>query len=397
MDALNLFLVIAIGVAAYTWFAGMNAGPVVLVLVIVGMLSLYLGGKQYMRESFEDGAAAVRSTNLTAQSEATAVPRTEATTIEIGAAEGSGSDTITTYRDSLTGSLIDKPQEVEVPMKMNQLPYATTGIMSLYDYDDPSSSHMLLSDLNPDETEMDTVAANTGERSSDAASRAIKNQRVFDKQFEWSNNLPPNSVVQQTQQSKWKALQGAGSTASSGSGQTTEGFKDSDFASVSGPNSTHPSGGKDFASVSGAAMVPPDLDSVEAEERKILQTFEPVKSTGLGTYDPDDVQLLLDKLYTAKGKRASYVKRDDGVYEVFETEDLDPKIVYEDEAEQPKRESGDGTDAIAVPQGVAKYAAAIDPFFEPRQTTRPNRADYTAWTPGLERMFAPTEPKAQWY
>ena len=396
MDGLNLFLVVAIGVAAYTWFAGMSAGPIVLVLVIVGMLAVYLGGKQYMRESFEDGAdttntpEAVRSTNLVAQSDAITVPRTEERVIDLG---GSGSDsggTITTYRDSLTGSLIDKPREVEVPMKMNQLPYATTGIMSLYDYDDPSSSHMLLSDLNPDETELDTVAANTGERSSDAASRAIKNQRLFDKQFEWSNNLPPNSVAQQTQQSKWKALKGA-------SGSTTEGFVDSDFASVSGPNATNPSGAVDFASVSGANMSPPDLDSIEAEERMILQTFEPVKSTGLSTYDPDDVQLLIDKVYTAKGKRASYVKRDDGVYEVFETEDLDPEITYEGEEEQPKRESGDGTDTVAVPQGVAKYAAAIDPFFEPRQTTRPNRADYTAWTPGLERMFAPTEPKTQWY
>jgi len=390
MDGLNLFLVVAIGVAAYTWFAGMSAGPIVLVLVIVGMLAVYLGGKQYMRESFEDGAEmtdaaeAVRSTNLVAQSDAITVPRTEERVIDLG---GSGSDsggTITTYRDSLTGSLIDKPREAEVPMKMNQLPYATTGIMSLYDYDDPSSSHMLLSDLNPDETELDTVAANTGERSSDAASRAIKNQRLFDKQFEWSNNLPPNSVAQQTQQSKWKALKGA-------SGSTTEGFVDSDFAAA------NPSGAVDFASVSGANMAPPDLDSVEAEERMILQTFEPVKSTGLSTYDPDDVQLLLDKVYTAKGKRASYVKRDDGVYEVFETEDLDPEITYEGEEEQPKRESGDGTDTVAVPQGVAKYAAAIDPFFEPRQTTRPNRADYTAWTPGLERMFAPTEPKTQWY
>jgi hypothetical protein len=380
MDGLNLFLVVAIGIAAYTWFAGMSAGPIVLVLVIVGMLALYLGGKQYMRESFEGGAEApeaARSTNLVAQSDVVTVPRTQERVIELDDSDSGSGGTITTYRDSLTGSLIDKPREVEVPMKMNQLPYATTGIMSLYDYDDPSSSHMLLSDLNPDETELDTVAANTGERSSDAASRAIKNQRVFDKQFEWSNNLPPNSVVQQTQQSKWKALQGAGGSAST---KVTEGFADSEYASVSG-----------------AAMVPPDLDSVEAEERKILQTFEPVKSTGLGTYDPDDVQLLLDKVYTVKGKRASYVKRDDGVYEVFETEDLDPKITYEDEEEQPKRDSGDGTDAIAVPQGVAKYAAALDPFFEPRQTTRPNRADYTAWTPGLERMFAPTEPKAQWY
>lgn len=333
-----------------------------------------------MRESFASGSGEQpRTTSLTALSDAVTVPRTRATVVDLG----DGEET-TLYRDMQTGSLVDKPVEKEVPMKDNILPYATTDIMSLYDYDDPSSSHMLLSDLNPDETELDTVAANTGERSSDEVSRAIKNKRAFDKQFEWSNNLPPNSVAQQTMQSKWKARTGS-------VGLVSEGFKSGGGTGATG------TGDSDFASISGAAMTPPNTDDVESEERKILQTFEPVKSTGLSTYDPDDVQLLLDKLYTAKGKRASYVKREDGVYEVFETEDLDPKIVYEDEQEQPKRESGDGTDSIAVPQGVAKYAAAIDPFFEPRQTTRPNRSDYTAWTPGLERMFAPTDPKNQWY
>ena len=55
------------------------------------------------------------------------------------------------------------------------------------------------------------------------------------------------------------------------------------------------------------------------------------------------------------------------------------------------------TGDINVPKGVAEYSAKLDPFFEPRQSTRPNRTDYTAWTPGLERMFAPTEPTQQWY
>lgn len=390
MDGMNLFLVIAIGIGAYTWFAGATAGPVVLVLILTGMLVLYVGGKQYLRESFEDGEGTVSpsTTNLMALSDATGVQRTLATTIDMSSGDegsgGSGSD-ITIYKDASTGSTIDKPVETPIVMKDNLLPYATTPILAVSDYDDPSSSNMLLSDLNPDETELDAVAMNEGDRGEEV-SRAIKNKRSFDRQFEWSNNLPPNSVVQQTQKAKWSAsaaTAAAAAATTTGSGQAREGFQNA--------------GDSNYASVDGSKMVPMDMDDVEEEERKILQTFEPVKSTGLTTYDPDDVQMLLDKVYTAKGKRASYIKRDDGVYEVFETEDLEPKIVYEDEEEQPTRESGDGTDTIAVPKGVSKYASAIDPFFEPRQTTRPNRSDYTAWTPGLERMFAPTDPKQQWY
>jgi hypothetical protein len=38
----------------------------------------------------------------------------------------------------------------------------------------------------------------------------------------------------------------------------------------------------------------------------------------------------------------------------------------------------------------------LDPFFEPTTSTRADRSDYTKWTPGLQRMFAPTYPTADW-
>ena len=165
-----------------------------------------------------------------------------------------------------------------------------------------------------------------------------------------------------------------------------------------GGNNTLKKAGDIYSDINGSNLEPVDLDKIEAEERKILQTFQPTKSgSELGSYNPDDVAELLDKYYTKQGKKASYYKREDGVYEVFETEDLDPKIEFEGEEPQPDRESNDMTNQIAVPGGVTKYAATLDPFFEPRQSTRPNRQDYTAWTPGLERMFAPTEPKEAWY
>jgi hypothetical protein len=409
MDVMNLFLLFAIGLGAYTYFSGLSAGPVVIALMVIGMLVLYVGGKQYLPENFtgakssdklrlsENFAGAKSRENfasgsypseagpiadIVGVSEATMVPRSRAF---LGGASGSE----VMYEDDMTGVVSDKPTESEIPLVDNELPYATSPIMELSDYDDPSSSGMLLGDLNPDETELDRIAAEEGERGSNV-SRAIIDKKLIDKQFEWSRNLPPSSIVQQIQQSKWNA--GLGVSAAPfidpkvGS-QTQEGF-------VSGSASAKKS---EYDDINGTNLQPPDMDKVEAEERKILATYNPKLSKDMMEYDPDDVKKLLDKVYKVQGKKPSYYKRDDGVIEVYETTDLEPKIWYEGEEEPERADKDSGTDTVAVPQGVNRYAAGMDPFFESRQTTRPDRNDYTAWTPGLERMFAPTNPTEAWY
>jgi hypothetical protein len=391
MDVMNIFLLFAIGLGVYTYFAGLSAGPIFISLTVLGMLVLYVGGKQYLPENFTEPFAsgsfpeeAGPIPDIMGVSEATTVPRSKAF---LGGA--SGSDMM--YEDDATGAVSDKPTESEIPLVDNQLPYATSSILELSDYDDPSSSGMLLGDLNPDETEMDRIAAEEGERGQDA-SRTIVNKKMIDKQFEWSRNLPPSSIVQQIQQSKWNA--GLSVSAApfvdpkAGSDQTQEGF-------TSGSSAT--SKKTPYDDINASNLQPPDLDKVEAEERKILATYNPKKSKDMMEYDPEDVKKLLDKVYKVQGKKPSYYKRDDGVIEVYETTDLEPKIWYEGEEEPKRADSGDGTDTVAVPQGVGRYAAGMDPFFEPRQSTRPDRNDYTAWTPGLERMFAPTNPVEAWY
>jgi hypothetical protein len=155
-----------------------------------------------------------------------------------------------------------------------------------------------------------------------------------------------------------------------------------------------------YEDIDGSNLQPVDTTKLEQEERAILNTFEFKRSSSdIGSYNPDDVAELLDKYYSKDKKTAYYVQREDGVYEVFETADKDPKITYEDEEPEVAREEmgDDMTQNIQVPKGVAQYSSKLDPFFEPRQTMRANRQDYTAWTPGLERMFAPTDPKQQWY
>jgi hypothetical protein len=113
----------------------------------------------------------------------------------------------------------------------------------------------------------------------------------------------------------------------------------------------------------------------------------------------DDAQALIKRIYDAKGLVPEVKKKDGNIYEVIGTRRKDEKIVYEDEnppAQQaPVAEAGEGT--ITVPATAVDVAAGLDPFFTPGASTHIDRWDYTKFTPGLERMFAPTYPTVEWY
>jgi hypothetical protein len=51
------------------------------------------------------------------------------------------------------------------------------------------------------------------------------------------------------------------------------------------------------------------------------------------------------------------------------------------------------------PGAAADMAASKDPYYDSTAPggSRRDRWNYQAWTPGLERMFAPDEPRADWY
>lgn len=143
----------------------------------------------------------------------------------------------------------------------------------------------------------------------------------------------------------------------------------------------------------------PDSARQEEEERKILQMYQPEKSTNLLEYSVDDVKTLVDKLYTKRGLVPELVKSKQGnnVWEVIEVKEKDPKIVWEDEVPMTAREKREvrREEVIEVPYTVSDMAAGLDPFFQKNSSVRDGR--YNQWTPGLERMFAPTQPIKQWF
>jgi len=158
-----------------------------------------------------------------------------------------------------------------------------------------------------------------------------------------------------------------------------------------------------FKALEGGEVQPPDQDALDAEEAKMLATYQPRKSPNMTTYSIEDADRLIKEIYRKKGLIPE-IKRDPqnpNVYQVVGTMEINPKIVWEDQAPatfDALRGSGQLMEnTVRVPAAAIEVASA-DPFFNTDVTqTRDGRNDYRQWTPGLERAFAPTYAKSSWY
>lgn len=157
-----------------------------------------------------------------------------------------------------------------------------------------------------------------------------------------------------------------------------------------------------YREVDGSNMTIPDTEAMNEEEKQILQTYVPETSKGLLQYSVEDVKQLVDRVYTKRGlvPVINKSKQGENIWEITEVKEKNPKIVYEDEVERDvQREAMQqrGEEVIEVPYTVTDVSAGLDPFFQSRNRVRDGKYDYTEWTPGLERMFAPTYPLKSWF
>lgn len=163
--------------------------------------------------------------------------------------------------------------------------------------------------------------------------------------------------------------------------------------------------GTDMAHPDSPNMLLPDSAAQEEEEKKILQTYVPKKSKDLLEYSIHDVKKLVNTVYKGRGLEPVIEKSKQGpnIWEITEVREKNPKIVWED-SDTMQEESNirgkmllRGEDVIDVPREAKDLAAGLDPFFQSRGPTRKGKHDYTKWTPGMERMFAPTYPVKNWF
>jgi hypothetical protein len=157
-----------------------------------------------------------------------------------------------------------------------------------------------------------------------------------------------------------------------------------------------------YNKIDGSDMTPTDTAAMSAEEKKVLQMYKPESSKGLLSYSLEDVKHLIDRVYAKKGLIPTIEKSKQGpnVYEIVEVQPKDPHIVWEDDLDKMtdrERMTMRSEETIEVPTTVTDMAAGLDPFFNPRTGVKNNKNDYMQWTPGLERMFAPTYPIKNWF
>jgi hypothetical protein len=221
-----------------------------------------------------------------------------------------------------------------------------------------------------DDYEYNFVYQNESDR---ALSKGLKDKLMSQRPLEWAG-LPPSSA------------------------QFQAGLRES-FMNAT-PNV--PDNARPFAEVSGDNMIPPDTLSTEMEERKVLQSYKPPSTKELSTYNADeDPDALIKRVYDVKGL-VPIVAHKDGtnVYEVIGVRRKDEKVLYEDEEAPasviPNPNAGEARIMVA-PAGYDS-AAAGDPYYDTTNggRSRIGKWDYQAWTPGLERVFAPTNSTQAW-
>jgi hypothetical protein len=166
---------------------------------------------------------------------------------------------------------------------------------------------------------------------------------------------------------------------------------------------TVPDDAQPYQNISGSTMSPPDTGSAEAEERKILMTYQPKFPPGATSYDPEDIKGLVERVYAVKGLKPEIRQRgDSNVYDIINTHKIGEDVKMEPEPVATGDQAPASSTAVAESgEGTASEKVAgfpQDRFFD---SSNPNPTgntwDYTAWTPGLERSFAPTNPTKNWW
>jgi hypothetical protein len=160
-----------------------------------------------------------------------------------------------------------------------------------------------------------------------------------------------------------------------------------------------------FKHVSGQNVFPPDSDSAEVKERQVLQTYQPKPTKDLtSSYDIDDAYSLIKKMYDAKGLEPQIEhEKDTNIYEIISVRKKGEKVLYEDElgdayaSASSEAVRANQESVTVVPQAATDLLNDSDPFYNTKQPTRMGKWDYTKWTEGLERSFAPSYPLSQWY
>lgn len=193
--------------------------------------------------------------------------------------------------------------------------------------------------------------------------------------FEWSQ-LPPSSSLFQAQQ----ALFVKDDTSSMGAPFTKE----------------------TFTTIEARKVLPPDSKEAEQAELDSLKMYKPVATADMKSVDEKSVKELVDQIYGDKGLIAKVAKKANNVFEVYEVQEKNPKIVYEDEVTQQASIQDNAlypivnpSEMLVVPNAVSELEAGLVPYGR-GESVGIQRQEYSDYNPNLEGIFGPKMQWQQW-
>lgn len=311
------------------------------IIVVVASVYLYISGKMYLRETFTEE---------------------EATKGYKEAPEGLEKATLKGFQQK-----IKKPtNEVVIGEAGEVIAYdEATGFQKPY-----MTNEHLYGDYEGD-FEQDFIFTQEGgpNPSLDAINAA---RRRFP--FDWAN-LPPSANQFQMQQMLFSK-----EPVSKAASYTEETFKD----------------------IEAADLLPPDSVAEAERQAKLLASYKPISAKDFGAPTTQSVEDLVAKIYEPRGLIPMVAQKGDtNVYEIYETKEVNPKIVYEDEQQRgvanPLEPLSPNVEKfVSMPsakQEKSDVAMGLAPLSE---KSRMARNSYATYNPELEAMFGPKMTWQQW-
>jgi len=161
-----------------------------------------------------------------------------------------------------------------------------------------------------------------------------------------------------------------------------------------------PKTGVFFKNVEGMSVVPPDEDAAAIREKAAMKAYEPATATALMEHNVEDVAVMVKKMYAEDPNWEPVVEKvGDNEYRVSE---LRPKARKEKYAENQDMTIERAKEGGLIQAQVDVEGGRQDPYFDKQGVLDYSNdrfweyKDFKKWTPGLERMFAPTLDTTNW-
>jgi hypothetical protein len=210
-------------------------------------------------------------------------------------------------------------------------------------------------------------------------SKAVKNELLEGRKLDWAN-LPFNSEARAAAEDTFIA------------GRVEDMYRD-------------PKTGVFFKNMQGGGLLPPDEEAAQMREQKILSSYRPTELTKhVIDNKTETVARLVNEMYKSDPKYEPVItKVDENKWEVSELRPRPQKETYAEGQTISLTMAQEKGMTVPPPSIDISDRLQDDPYFDKTGVADVannkfwDYKDFNKWTPGLERMFAPTLDNKEWY